>query len=117
MTAPSDPPRPPDPLDPDRAFVQREVVIAAPPEEVWEALTTEPGRQRWLEDDPDREIEIELVRAPARLAWWWRSGDGEATRVEFHVIAVPAGTRVIVTETAPAFPLAAFATSFALVAA
>jgi uncharacterized protein YndB with AHSA1/START domain len=97
--------------------VRREIEIEAPPEEVWESLADEDGRQRWLEDDPEREIHVEVADEPSRLVWWWWSGDEPATRVEFLVVAAPAGTRVVVTETVPSFPLAALARSFALVAA
>ena len=93
---------------------QREIEVEASPEEVWEALTTEEGRERWLEDDPDREIHVEHADEPSRLVWWWWSGDEPATRVEFLVVAAPAGTRVIVTETMPVFPLTMFASSFSL---
>jgi uncharacterized protein YndB with AHSA1/START domain len=92
---------------------QREIEIEATPEEVWETLTTEEGRERWLEDDPAREIHVELADEPSRLVWWWWSGDEPATRVEFLVVAVPAGARVIVTETMPSFPLARLASAFA----
>lgn len=97
--------------------VRREVEIEALPEEVWESLATEEGRERWLEEDPEREIRVEVESEPTRLVWWWWSGDEPATRVEFLVVAAPTGTRVVVTETAPTFPLAMFAASFALVAA
>jgi uncharacterized protein YndB with AHSA1/START domain len=97
--------------------VRREVEIEATPEEVWESLITEEGRDRWLEDDPGREIHVELADEPSRLIWWWSNEDEPATRVEFLVVAAPAGTRVVVTESAPIFPLVLFASSFALVAA
>ena len=97
--------------------VRREVDIEATPEEVWESLATEEGRERWLEDDPDREIHVEVSDEPSRLVWWWWTGDEPARRVELLVVAAPAGTRVVVTETAPTFPMVAFASSFALVAA
>ena len=42
----------------------RRIEIAAEPDEVWEALTTDEGRERWLEDDPDREIVVESEDAP-----------------------------------------------------
>jgi uncharacterized protein YndB with AHSA1/START domain len=93
---------------------QREIEVEASPQEVWEALTTEEGRERWLEEDPEREIHVEQADEPSRLVWWWWSGDEPATRVEFLVVAAPAGTRVIVTETMPTFPLTMFASSFAL---
>ena len=109
-----------DELEAERAAeptVRRAVEIEAPPEDVWEALTTEGGRERWLEDDPEREIHVEVADEPSRLVWWWWQGDEPATRVEFLVVAAPAGTRIVVTETVPRFPLTAFAQSFALVLA
>jgi uncharacterized protein YndB with AHSA1/START domain len=96
---------------------QREIEVAATREEVWEALTTEEGRERWLEEDPAREIHVEVVEEPSRLVWWWWRGDEPATRVEFLVVAIPAGVRVQVTETVPRFPLTMLASSFARVAA
>jgi uncharacterized protein YndB with AHSA1/START domain len=91
----------------------REIEVEAAPEEVWEALATEEGRERWL-DEPDREIHVEVAEEPSRLVWWWWSGDGDPTRVEFLVVAVPGGTRLLVTETVPSFPVARFASVFAL---
>jgi len=89
---------------------QREIEVEATPEEVWEALTTEEGRDRWLDDgDREREIHVETVDAPHRLVWWWWEGDEQATRVEFLVVAAPAGARVVVTESVPDFPLTALA--------
>lgn len=95
---------------------RREVDIEASPEEVWEALVTEEGRERWL-DGPERDVHIEVLDAPHRLVWWWAGEDEPATRVEFLVVAAPSGTRVVVTESEPALPLARLAASFALVAA
>jgi uncharacterized protein YndB with AHSA1/START domain len=92
---------------------RREIDVEATPDEVWEALTTEDGRDRWLEDDPDREIHVEVADEPTRLVWWWWRGDEPATRVEFLVVAAPGGTRVLVTETVPTFPLAMLASAFA----
>lgn len=89
--------------------VRREVDVEATPGEVWESLATEHGRDRWLEADPTREIHVEVADEPSRLVWWWWRGNEPATRVEFLVVSVPAGARVIVTETAPRFPLARFA--------
>ena len=97
--------------------MRREVEIEATPEEVWESLATEEGRERWLEDDPQREIHVEVAEQPSRLVWWWWSGDEPATRVEFLVVAAPAGARVVVTESRPRFPLTAFATALAMVPA
>jgi uncharacterized protein YndB with AHSA1/START domain len=94
----------------------REVHVQATPEEVWEALVTEEGRERWLAE-PGRDIHIEVLDSPNRLVWWWAGAEEPATRVEFLIVAAPAGTRVIVTESEPAFPLAMLAASFALVLA
>jgi len=93
--------------------VRREVDIEAPPDEVWEALCTEDGREAWLEPDPQREIEVEAQEAPDRLVWWWWHGDEQPRKVELQVIGVPWGSRVIVTETQPVFPLPALCAAFA----
>jgi uncharacterized protein YndB with AHSA1/START domain len=86
--------------------VRREVEIAASPAEVWDALATEAGREAWLEPDPERKLEVESEEAPAHLVWWWWTGEEQPRKVELQVIAVPRGTRVIVTESEPVFPLA-----------
>ena len=99
--------------------VRREIEVDASPEEVWEALATEEGRERWL-DEPERDIHIELLDAPHRVVWWWAGADEPATRVEFLVVAGSeshAITRVIVTESEPSFPLAMLAASFTKVLA
>ena len=96
--------------------VRREVDVEASPEEVWEALATEDGRERWL-DEPNREISVELAEAPHRLVWSWAEEGEPATRVEFLIVAAPHGARILVTESVPSFPLAMLAASFALVAA
>ncbi|MEA2293053.1 MAG: Activator of Hsp90 ATPase 1-like protein [Solirubrobacteraceae bacterium] len=96
--------------------VRREIEIDASPEEVWDALATDEGRDRWLEDDPEREIHVEVADEPSRMVWWWWRGDEPATRVELLVVAAPAGSRVVVVESRPAFPLVALASAFTLVA-
>ena len=96
--------------------VSSEIDIEASPEEVWEALATEQGRERWLQE-PDREIDVEVIDAPHRLVWWWSSDEEPPTRVEFVLVPAVAGTRVVVTESVPSFPIATLAASFAMVAA
>ena len=91
--------------------VRREIDVDATPEEVWEALATDEGRERWLEE-PEREIHVEVLEAPHRLVWWWAGAEEPATRVEFLIVAAPAGTRVVVTESVPSFPIAMLAASF-----
>jgi uncharacterized protein YndB with AHSA1/START domain len=93
-----------------------EVEVDASPEQVWEALVTDEGRETWLQE-PDREVYVEVVQAPSRLVWWWGGEDEPATRVEFEIVAVPAGARVVVTESEPAFPISLLAMSFARVLA
>jgi len=101
---------------PNEETITREVEVQASPEQVWEALATEQGRERWL-GEPERDIHVEAADPPRRLAWWWGSEGEPFTRVEFQIVALPAGTRVVVTERAPAFPLAMLAAGFQLVAA
>ncbi len=94
--------------------VRREIEVDAPPEEVWAALATEEGRERWL-DEPERDIHVELLDAPHRLVWWWAGAEEPATRVEFLIVAGTEShppTRVIVIESEPAFPLAMLAYGF-----
>jgi hypothetical protein len=100
----------------ERAAARTEVEIEASPEQVWEALVTEEGRETWLQE-PDREVHIEVVQAPNQLVWWWGGEDEPATRVEFEIVAVPAGARVVVTESEPAFPISLLARSFGRVLA
>lgn len=108
--------RPADERPAHERAARTEVEIEASPEQVWEALVTDEGRETWLQE-PDREVYIEVVQAPSRLVWWWGGEDGPATRVEFEIVAVPAGARVVVTESEPAFPISLLAMSFARVLA
>jgi uncharacterized protein YndB with AHSA1/START domain len=91
---------------------RRKIEIEASPEEVWEALATEEGREAWLEDEPPREILVEHADEPHRLVWWWWTEDAPATRVEVLVVAAPIGARVVVVESEPSFPLPALAARF-----
>jgi uncharacterized protein YndB with AHSA1/START domain len=96
--------------------VRREIEVDATPAEVFEALVTEDGRERWL-DESDRQIQIESADPPHHLVWWWSVENRPATRVDFRIVALPDGARICVTESAPIFPLASLAARFALVAA
>ena len=97
--------------------VVREVVFDAPPEEVWEALT-DPGRlEEWFANDVEFDLErggtfrwndgeirhalVEEVEAERRLAIrWWDPAGPDESEVTFTLVAVPTGTRLIVTESA-----------------
>jgi uncharacterized protein YndB with AHSA1/START domain len=92
--------------------VEREIEIEAAPEEIWEHIATEEGRERWLDDD--RDVHVEAVEEPTRLVWWW-AGDEEWTRVEVTLVPAVSHTRVIVRESVRSFPLTALASAWARV--
>lgn len=104
----------------DEQAVERETVVPAPPEEVWNALTEEALLEQWLAPDVELEPQeggllrvrteegeqrlgrVESVEEGRRLAFvWQREGDPE-TRVELTVEAVPDGSRVVVVESGAA---------------
>ena len=103
-------------------WVERETLVEASPEEVWEALTDEDRLEEWLapevELDPveggeiavtdgeDRRTgRVETFEEEERFAFTWtRPGEGESF-VEFTIEALPGGTRVTVIET-PLHPAA-----------
>jgi uncharacterized protein YndB with AHSA1/START domain len=98
-------------LEEGEETVRRQIDVEADPADVWEAIATEEGRSEWLEADPDRELLVEIEEAPERIVWWWWHADRAAAprRVELRVVAIPAGARVIVTESLPELPLAGLA--------
>jgi uncharacterized protein YndB with AHSA1/START domain len=75
--------------------VTREVVLEAPVEEVWDALTDPNRLEEWFtEDGEERELVVEEVETGRRVAYSWEDG-----RVAIEVEEVGDGTRVVVTET------------------
>jgi uncharacterized protein YndB with AHSA1/START domain len=106
-------------------WVERETLVEASPEEVWEALTDEDRLEEWLA--PDVELEpveggeiavrdgederngtVETLEENERFAFTWsRPGEGESF-VEFTIEPLPGGSRVTVVET----PIAATAMAF-----
>src|SRR5216117_1698685 len=106
-------------------WVERETLVEASPEEVWEALTDEDRLEEWMapdvELDPveggeiavrdgedERAGTVETVEENERFAFTWsRPGEGESF-VEFTIEALPGGSRVIVVET----PIGLTATAF-----
>jgi uncharacterized protein YndB with AHSA1/START domain len=97
--------------------VEREIVLDAPPEEVWEALTDPEQLEGWFANDVEFDLEhggtfrwndgevrhavVEEVDTERRLALrWWDPMRPEESEVTFTLVAVPTGTRVVVTETA-----------------
>jgi uncharacterized protein YndB with AHSA1/START domain len=103
-----------------RREVQREAMVDAPPEQVWEALTDERLLGEWLADevelDPvpggeatfrfgdseERRGTVLRVEEGRTLAFnWARPGERE-TEVELSLVPAVAGTRVVVVERATA---------------
>ncbi len=97
-------------------WVERDTLVEATPEEVWEALTDGDRLEEWMapeveldpaeggeiavrDGDDERAGTVETVEEHERLAFTWsRPGEGESF-VEFTIEALPAGTRVTVVET------------------
>ena len=103
-------------VDEGAPWVERETLVEASPEEVWEALTDEDRLEEWMapdvELDPveggeiavrdggdERSGTVETVEEGERFAFTWsRPGEGESF-VEFTIEALPGGSRVTVVET------------------
>jgi uncharacterized protein YndB with AHSA1/START domain len=96
--------------------VERETLIEASPEEVWEAITDEDRLEEWIApeveldpveggdatfrfEDGERSGTVETVEEEERFAFTWaRPGEGESL-VEFTIEPLPLGTRLTVVET------------------
>jgi uncharacterized protein YndB with AHSA1/START domain len=75
--------------------VTREVVVEAPVEEVWDALTDPDQLEEWFTaDGEERELVVEEVETGRRVAYTWEDG-----QVAIELEEAGAGTRVVVTET------------------
>lgn len=75
--------------------VTREVVLEAPVEEVWDALTDPERLEEWFaEDGEERQLVVEEVETGRRVAYTWEEG-----RVAIELEEAGDGTRVVVTET------------------
>lgn len=104
--------------------IERSVVVSAPPEQVWEALTTEDGMKAWFGDIAEMDVQpggdavfgwseqghtvsavIETVEPLTRFAFRWAANAGEAvdegpsSLVEFLIDSDETGTRIMVVET------------------
>jgi uncharacterized protein YndB with AHSA1/START domain len=100
--------------------VTREVVVPAPPAEVWEALTDPERLEEWFANEVELEPEpggeglfrwengelrrafVHEVEVERRFAFTWQTDDGDESEVEFTLDEVEDGTRVVVTESTPA---------------
>ena len=99
--------------------VTRELVLPAPPDEVWEELTDPSRLEEWFASEVELDLEeggeghfrwengeerhavVEEVDEGRRLAYTWSDETGRQTHVEFELDEVEEGTRVVVTESAP----------------
>jgi uncharacterized protein YndB with AHSA1/START domain len=94
--------------------VQRELLLPARPEDVWDAVTGD----GWLAEEVDLDLRVggdahfrsgagtktgwvEDVCAPERLAFWWAQDGNPATRVELTLTPEGEATRLRVVETRP----------------
>ena len=88
--------------------VTRSVDLDAAVDDVWRAVTDPDERALWL-DDPDavsRRVRVDEATPGERLVWtWWQPGDEDDASTVSVVLSPLAtgGTRVIVTESLPAF--------------
>jgi uncharacterized protein YndB with AHSA1/START domain len=75
--------------------VTRVVVLDAPVEEVWSALTEPERLEEWFsEDGEERDLAIVEVEPGRRVSYTWDDGN-----VAIELEEVETGTRVVVTET------------------
>ena len=97
-------------------LVERETLVEASPEEVWEAITDEDRLEEWLapeveldpveggeiavrDGDDERSGVVETVEENERFAFTWSRPGEDESFVVFTIEAIPAGTRVRVVET------------------
>ena len=94
--------------------IERELLLPAPPEQVWEAITTpgflaeevefelEPGGEaRFADRDEERDGWVEEAVEPERLVFWWSAGGEPASRVEITLEDEDGYTRLRVLEARP----------------
>jgi uncharacterized protein YndB with AHSA1/START domain len=98
--------------------VTKELVLPAPPEEVWEELTDPERLEEWFateveldleegeghfrwENGEERHAVVEEVEEGRRLGYRWTDEEGNESHVGIELEEADGGTRVVVTETAP----------------
>jgi uncharacterized protein YndB with AHSA1/START domain len=97
-------------------WVERETLVEATPEEVWESLTDEDRLEEWLAPDVDldpveggeiavrdgegeRSGTVTRVEENERFAFTWSRPGEDESFVEFTIQPLPGGSRVTVVET------------------
>ncbi len=94
--------------------IVRELVLPAPPEEVWDALTDPERLEEWFANEVERDGDtfvyrwsdgevrratIEEAEEPRRLGFRWAGEDGaDESRVVFELEEADDGTRLTITE-------------------
>jgi uncharacterized protein YndB with AHSA1/START domain len=114
-------------MDDQRREVERETVLDAPAEEVWEALTDERLLGEWLADEvelepapggrasfrfadgTEKEGTVLRVEEERELAFTWALPGEPETEVALTLVPLVSGTRIVVTERAGAATPAALA--------
>ncbi len=118
-------------MDDEKREVEREAVLDAPTEEVWEALTDERLLGEWLAeeaelepqpggrasfrfaDGTEKEGTVLRVEEERELAFTWARPGEHETEVELTLVPLVSGTRLVVVERATtATPTALSATAW-----
>jgi uncharacterized protein YndB with AHSA1/START domain len=104
--------------------ITRELVLAAPADEVWDALTDPERLAEWFANDVELDLRtgglgvfrwdngeirtavVEEVDPPRRFGFRWTDCDDDASEVVFELDDVHGGTRVTVRETTCEFTAA-----------
>ena len=104
--------------------ITRELVLPAPPAEVWDALTDPDRLAEWFANDVELDLRtggqgvfrwdngeirtavVEEVDPPRRFGFRWTDCDDDASEVVFELDDVSDGTRVTVRETSCEFTAA-----------
>jgi uncharacterized protein YndB with AHSA1/START domain len=110
-------------------MIQKEIVLPAPREEVWEALTDPERLEDWFANDVELDLRpgggasfrwangeerraiLTDVEPERRLAFDWEGDEGS---VEFRLDDAVEGTRLTVVESSPAWATALDLQAFAL---
>jgi uncharacterized protein YndB with AHSA1/START domain len=97
--------------------ITREIVLPTSREDAWEALTAPERLEEWFANEVEFDVDrggifrwddgdvrhavVEEADPQRRLAIrWWDPAGGDESEVVFTLVAMPTGTRLLVTETA-----------------